>query len=203
MGPLERGSTVCPALGSQGTSNQVWPCPARAPILFPALLQALCASQSHPCFTEGPPACPQTSGFVAVAPPWPTPLPKSSSFTVRASFSASSFSFFSSSLECFSSALAPAPMAPAAGEEMGSAVSSEWKGLQSQAQASLWPPWTLFWPQDWQSTGFPDLCRPWWGCLVGFGCWGYPRANQRQGQVNPAQPPALLIRLAWPQSLNC
>lgn len=37
-------------------------------------------------------------------------LPSSSSFTVLASLSASSFSFFSSSLECFSSALAPAPI---------------------------------------------------------------------------------------------
>lgn len=53
---------------------------------------------------------------------------------------------------------------------------------------------------NWLST---DLCRSWWGCLVGFGCWGYPRANQRQGQVNPAQAPALLIGLVWPQSLNC
>lgn len=70
----------------------------------------------NPCFTEGLPACLQTNDLVAVAPPGPTPLPRSSSFTVRASFSASSFSFFSSSLECFSSALAPAPMVPAAGE---------------------------------------------------------------------------------------
>lgn len=37
-------------------------------------------------------------------------LPSSSSLTVLASLSASSFSFFSSSLECFSSALAPAPI---------------------------------------------------------------------------------------------
>lgn len=44
-----------------------------------------------------------------------SPLPSSSSLTVLASFSASSLSFFSSSRECFSSALAPAPMlSPAA-----------------------------------------------------------------------------------------
>lgn len=42
-------------------------------------------------------------------------IPSSSSFTVLASFSASSLSFFSSSRECFSSALAPAPiLGPAA-----------------------------------------------------------------------------------------
>lgn len=44
-----------------------------------------------------------------------SPLPSSSSLTVLASFSASSLSFFSSSRECFSSALAPAPiLSPAA-----------------------------------------------------------------------------------------
>lgn len=43
------------------------------------------------------------------------PIPSSSSLTVLASFSASSLSFFSSSRECFSSALAPAPiLGPAA-----------------------------------------------------------------------------------------
>lgn len=44
-----------------------------------------------------------------------SPLPSNSSLTVLASFSASSLSFFSSSRECFSSALAPAPiLSPAA-----------------------------------------------------------------------------------------
>lgn len=202
MGPLARvpwhtqpwgarASPVRPGLVCPGLPLCSLPC--TGPFCFP----------SHSCFTEGPPACPRASDLAAVAPPGPIPLPRSSSFTVRASFSASSFSFFSSSLECFSSALAPAPMALAAGEETGSLGSSGWRDLQGQAHASLWPPWTPFWPQDWQPTGSPDLCRPSWGCLVGFGCWGYPRTNQRQGQVNPAQPPALVIRLAWPQSLKC
>lgn len=45
-----------------------------------------------------------------ITPPTGVSLPSSSSFTVLASLSASSFSFFSNSLERFSSALAPAPI---------------------------------------------------------------------------------------------
>lgn len=49
-------------------------------------------------------------------------LPSSSSLTVLASFSASSFSFFSSSRECFSSALAPAPILASAARRLARSV---------------------------------------------------------------------------------
>lgn len=202
-GPSGEGSVGHPALGNRSIAYQANPCQGSHSV--PCLVAGSFFFPGYPCFTEGPPACPWAYALVAMAPLGPTPLPRSRSFTVRASFSASSFSFFSSSLECFSSALAPAPMVPAAGEgTRWSGGSSGWRGSPEPGSGQpLASPDTLLalgLATNWLST---DLCGPWWGCLVGFGSWRYPRANQGQGQVNPAQPPALLIRLAWPQSLNC
>lgn len=194
QGPLERGSTGYSALGSQSTAHQ-----GQGSTQF---LGSFCfpSNPFHRRATCLPPtpAC----DLVVAPPPGPTPIPRSSSFTVRASFSASSLSFFSSSLECFSSALAPAPMVPAAGEQSGWLVLLDGGDPQSRArraQVSQHPSD----PRTGNRLAFQRPVQAWWGCLVGFGGQGFPRANERQGQVKPAQPPALLIRLAWPQSLSC
>lgn len=117
-------------------------CVARVPALRPALARvpALCPGHHPTADAHGA-------------------LPSSSSFTVRASFSASSFSFFSSSLECFSSALAPAPMfQQQLRARSGQAALLDAEGPKSQAQASLWPPLLPFWSWDWQSNGSLQTC---------------------------------------------
>lgn len=126
----------------------------------------------------GLPLCPEGGGPRPLTGSPARALPSSSSFTVRASFSASSFSFFSSSRECFSSALAPAPMAaPSTGQGVRT-------GLPGQAQRPAHP--------------LAGPCEQWPGSRSGAGLWalsgiwvpGVPRSQSETRTGAPSSAPS-------------
>lgn len=115
-------------------------------------------------------------------------LPSSSSLTVLASLSASSLSFFSSSLECFSSALAPAPILtfPA----WGSSAQKPSFRKKSGCRSCRWSPGAVYCaadincPQQTMSNVWVYFClrRGFWASLVHLTEESQWRARTERGE---------------------
>lgn len=176
-GALWRGFAACPAMGSQRTADQGWPGPPSVP----------CPVTGSSCVPEGRPALsphPQASGRWCQAllgpPPYPEAAASRCGHPSRHLPSASSPAPASASPRRW-----PRPPWPAAGTHQSGAF-SRWRALPSPLRPPGHPsgPGTVR-AIRWLPTA---AVQAWWGCLVGFGCWGYPGANRRQGQVTLVQP---------------